>query len=115
MRVTGVFSALLAAVCLLLPSLAIGQETTFVVHMVRDAKAKYGGTVTIWTANCGKLDAKAKSLSCTLEQNTCTDNCAFTQKSTDLPPMALVFGQSTYNPTCAYVWDPWGQRYIFRC
>ena len=119
MRITSFLSVLFAAPFLLLPSLAMGQgyEVTFMVHMVKDPKAKYGSGATIWTANCAKLDVKLakQSVSCTLEQNTCTDKCTFTQQSTDLPPRAPVFGWSMTNPTCAWVFDPWAQRYVFRC
>jgi hypothetical protein len=121
MRITGVSLASLAATCLLLPSLAMGQEVSFIVHMVKDPKEKLGGYATIYAAACGKVDpkaVKAQSVSCTLEPiptSTCTTNCAFTQKSTDTPPFAPVFSWSMTNPTCVWVFDPWAQRYVYRC
>jgi hypothetical protein len=121
MRITSFLSVLFAAPFLLLPSLAMGQEVSFIVHMVKDPKEKLGGYATILVADCGKVDVKAakpQSVSCTvapIATSTCAYNCAFTQKSTDTPPFAAVFSWSTYNPTCAVVWDPWAQRYVYRC
>ena len=124
--------ALLTAACVTLPSGATAEEVTFIVHSVKDAKAQYGSTTTIWTANCGKeLDVKLakQQVACTLEQNTCEPCtsgdvkycrsqpkvCQFVLQSTDQPPTALTFGISTHNPTCYWAWDPYAWRYIYRC
>lgn len=128
-RISGV---LLAAACMMLSSSAMAQEATFIVHAVKDAKAKYGGATAIWVANCGNtlnVNLAKQKVVCTLEQNTCEPCtsgdlkqcqsqpkvCQFVLQSTDQPPLPLVFGWSSTNPTCSWVWDPYGRRYVYRC
>jgi hypothetical protein len=89
----------------------------------------------VWLAECKTLDLKSnkpQTLSCTLtpssNSNTCqpcygTDAksctggniCSFVANSTDQAPSILVFGRSSTNPTCGYVYDPTQGRYMYRC
>ena len=105
----------LVACSALAPSGAVAQEpkeVTFVVQRSLDPKK-----TAIWVASCPALKAGAErqEVSCTLERTTCTTDCKFTVRSTDYPPVPLIFGVSQFNDTCFYGYDATIGIYVYRC
>jgi hypothetical protein len=109
---------LLAALFAMFPVDVAAQQTGFlVITDFTSSKSVY-----LWTASCPNLrvnnspsDMQEKVV-CTFERTTCApESCAFNKKSTDSPPLALTFGKSSHNPTCAWVfnWTSWS--YAYRC
>jgi hypothetical protein len=108
------FVLLLAGACTSLPMSLSAQEAGFLVlRSLKNYKE-----FQVWTADCKgiKVPAPKQTVQCTLTQQTCeAGKCPFEKQSDDQPPLALTFGQSTYNPTCAWVfnWTTW--RYVYQC
>jgi hypothetical protein len=128
-------TALAALLVMVASSAAQAQayNSYFIAHGTPNAK---DSGLTLWVADCGaKLDLKTsnpQTLSCTLtpvsQKNSCqpcfaTDPkscstgsvCPFLVNSTDQAPSVLIFGRSSTNPTCGYVYDPVLGRYVYKC
>lgn len=94
---------------------AQAQEFVFVVaRSATDPNAYW-----IWSAECKNLNVKASKqdkVVCDLTLPQCKPGaCKFETRSDDKPPLPLVFGISSYNPTCGWVWDPYKKAYVYRC
>lgn len=105
---------LLAGACTLLPMNLSAQEAGFLVlRSLKNYKELH-----LWTAQCSslKISAPKQTVQCTLTQTTCAPgDCPFEKKSDDQPPVALTFGLSSYNPTCAWAFDWTRWTYVYRC
>lgn len=105
----------LVGACTLLPAQSTAQDVGFLVlRSAKDYKVLH-----LWTVSCPKInvnESREQTVSCTLRRDTCdAGKCRFEQKSTDQPPLSLTFGQSTHNPTCAWVFDWTNYSYVYRC
>lgn len=104
-------AAVLIAACV--PATVQPQEFAFLV--VRSAKDAYA--YNIWAADCGKvnLTTSDQKVACTLSRRECKpEECPFSRKSDDAAPLPLIFGISTYNPTCGQMWDPYRKVWIYK-
>jgi hypothetical protein len=116
-KVLKLFIALAGALigaCTLPTTVEAQDEFGFLV--IRSAKDPYA--YYIWSADCAKInltDSREQRLQCTLQRNECKPGtCKFDSRSDDQPPLPLVFGISSYNPTCGWVWDPYRRVYVAR-
>jgi hypothetical protein len=107
-----------AAFSCMLPAAA--QERQFAFLVVRTTKS--ADTYYIWSADCKNLNlgaASQKSVNCELTRNECKPDkpgaCKLIDfRSTDYPPLPLVFGIAETNPICGWVWDPYRRTYVYK-
>lgn len=111
----GFAAMLLAGACTLLPTNLAAQEVGFLVlRSAQNYKEFF-----LWTAHCpgiNKSQYTEQKVQCVIERRICdVGKCPFERNSDDRPPLALTFGLSLYNPTCAWVYDWASYRYVYRC
>ena len=99
-------------VLMALSACASAQDATLLVQRFKDGK-----NTAVWHAVCTglKADSTKQDVTCKLERAQCTTDCKFTTRSTDQPPVPLIFGVSETNPVCAWVFDSAAYRYTYRC
>ena len=106
---------LMTVACTIVSASATAQDyaTFVVVRSLKDPKEYY-----VYIADSCKpninFKASQQPMNCTLKKNECDPGkCKFDTNSTDLPPLALTFGISSYNPPCGWVFNWATGRYVY--